>query len=62
MIRDYAEKSGPLTPRSNDCLRQSRRAALEICAIRVRLQLGHRDRGLALFNLAIDSKLEAAIS
>jgi len=29
----------------------------EIWAIRVRLQLGHRSRDLALFNLAIDSKL-----
>jgi hypothetical protein len=29
----------------------------EIWAIRVRLQLGNRDRELALFNLAIDSKL-----
>ena len=31
----------------------------DIWAIRVRLQLGHRDRDLALFNLAIDSKLRA---
>src|ERR1700682_6559692 len=29
----------------------------EICAIRIRLQLDHRTRELALFNLAIDSKL-----
>src|SRR5512144_1829471 len=29
----------------------------EIWAIRIRLQLGHRARDLALFNLAIDSKL-----
>ena len=29
----------------------------EIWAIRIRLQLGHRARELALFNLAIDSKL-----
>jgi integrase len=29
----------------------------EIWAIRVRLQLGHKSRDLALFNLAIDSKL-----
>lgn len=29
----------------------------EICAIRIRLQLDHRDRELASFNLAIDSKL-----
>ena len=29
----------------------------EIWAIRIRLQLGHRDRDLALLNLAIDSKL-----
>jgi hypothetical protein len=29
----------------------------EIWAIRIRLQLGHRVRELALFNLAIDSKL-----
>ena len=29
----------------------------EVWAIRVRLQLGHRARDLALFNLAIDSKL-----
>ena len=29
----------------------------EIWAIRIRLQLDHRARGLALFNLAIDSKL-----
>ena len=29
----------------------------EIWAIRFRLQLGHRTRDLALFNLAIDSKL-----
>lgn len=29
----------------------------EIYAIRVRLQLAHRTRDLALFNLAIDSKL-----
>jgi hypothetical protein len=31
----------------------------EIWAIRVRLQLGKRDRELALFNLGIDSKLRA---
>jgi len=31
----------------------------EIWAIRVRLQLAARRRGLALFNLAIDSKLRA---
>jgi integrase len=31
----------------------------EIWAIRVRLQLGNRDRELALFNLAIDSKLRS---
>ena len=31
----------------------------EICAIRVRLQLASRRRELALFNLAIDSKLRA---
>ena len=31
----------------------------EIWAIRVRLQMGHRVRELALFNLAIDSKLRA---
>jgi integrase len=31
----------------------------EIWAIRVRLQLAHRIRDLALFNLAIDSKLRA---
>ncbi len=31
----------------------------EIWAIRVRLQLAHRVRDLALFNLAIDSKLRA---
>jgi hypothetical protein len=29
----------------------------EIWAIRIRLQLDHRTRELALFNLAIDSKL-----
>ena len=29
----------------------------EVWAIRIRLQLGHRGRDLALFNLAIDSKL-----
>jgi hypothetical protein len=31
----------------------------EIWAIRIRLQLGERDRELALFNLAIDSKLRS---
>lgn len=31
----------------------------DIWAIRVRLQLRHKDRDLALFNLAIDSKLRA---
>ena len=31
----------------------------EIWAIRIRLQLDHRARELALFNLAIDSKLRA---
>ena len=31
----------------------------DIWAIRVRLQIFHRDRDLALFNLAIDSKLRA---
>lgn len=31
----------------------------EIWAIRIRLQLSHRNRELALFNLAIDSKLRA---
>ena len=34
----------------------------DIWAIRVRLQLQHRRRDLALFNLAIDSKLRAATS
>lgn len=34
----------------------------EIWAIRIRLQLAHRTRDLVLFNLAIDSKLRAAIS
>src|SRR5678815_670939 len=29
----------------------------EVWAIRIRLQLDHRERELALFNLAIDSKL-----
>ena len=29
----------------------------DVWAIRIRLQLGHRVRDLALFNLAIDSKL-----
>ena len=33
----------------------------EIWAIRIRLQLDHRARELALFNLAIDSKLPGAI-
>ena len=32
----------------------------EIWAIRVRLQLSHQTRELALFNLAIDSKLRVA--
>jgi len=31
----------------------------EIRAIRIRLQLAHRTRDLALFNLAIDSKLRS---
>ncbi len=31
----------------------------EIWAIRIRLQLAHRHRELAMFNLAIDSKLRA---
>jgi len=31
----------------------------EIWAIRIRFQIGHRGRELALFNLAIDSKLRA---
>ena len=31
----------------------------EICAIRIRLQLGARTRELALFNLAVDSKLRS---
>lgn len=31
----------------------------DIWAIRIRLQLGHKVRNLALFNLAIDSKLRA---
>jgi hypothetical protein len=31
----------------------------DIWAIRVRLQIGHRTRDLALFNLAIDSKLRS---
>lgn len=38
------------------------KAPLRLCdiwAIRVRLQLGHAVRDLALFNLAIDSKLRA---
>lgn len=34
----------------------------EVWAIRARLQLERRKRDLALFNLAIDSKLRAAIS
>jgi len=33
--------------------------AEEIWAIRVRLQMDHRTRELALFNLGIDSKLRA---
>jgi hypothetical protein len=33
----------------------------EIWAIRIRLQLEYRTRGLALFNLAIDSKLRGCI-
>lgn len=33
----------------------------DIWAIRVRLQLGRKTRDLALFNLAIDSKLRACI-
>jgi integrase len=37
-------QKGPLKPK-------------DVCAIRVRLQLQHRARDLALFNLAIDSKL-----
>ena len=32
----------------------------DVWAIRVRLQLKHRSRDLALFNLAIDSNSEAA--
>lgn len=31
----------------------------DVWAIRIRLQLGHNIRDLALFNLAIDSKLRA---
>ena len=31
----------------------------DVWAIRIRLQLGHKVRDLALFNLAIDSKLRA---
>ena len=34
----------------------------EVWAIRVRLQIKHNKRDLAMFNLAIDSKLRAAIS
>ena len=34
----------------------------EIWAIRIRLELSHRIRDLALFNLAIDSKLRAWLS
>lgn len=34
----------------------------EIYAIRVRLELGHRTRDLALFNLAIDSKLRGVLA
>jgi hypothetical protein len=33
--------------------------AKEIWSIRVRLQVAHRTRDLALFNLALDSKLRA---
>src|SRR6202790_4515507 len=33
----------------------------EIWAIRIRLQLEYRTRGLALFNLAIDSKLRGCV-
>lgn len=32
----------------------------EIWAIRIRLQLNHQNRDLALFNLAIDSKLRGS--
>ena len=35
------------------------RKAKEIWSIRVRLQVAHRIRDLALFNLALDSKLRA---
>jgi hypothetical protein len=31
----------------------------EVWAIRMRLQLGHREREFALFNLGVDSKLRA---
>ena len=31
----------------------------EVCAIRIHLQIAHRIRDLALFNLAIDSKLRS---
>ena len=34
----------------------------EIWAIRIRLQLNHRLRELALFNLAIDSKLRGCVT
>lgn len=33
----------------------------EIWAIRIRLQLGNRTRELALFNLAVDSKLRSCV-
>jgi len=39
------------------CLAKNPAETEEIWAIRIRLQLDHRTRELALFNLAIDSKL-----
>jgi hypothetical protein len=52
--------SSPKTaPRNNGRLTDQKRALKpkDVCAIRVRLQMQRRRRELALFNLAIDSKL-----
>jgi integrase len=53
--------SVPRVPWNNDKLTGQKppRKLREIWAIRIRLQLGARTRDLAMFNLAIDSKLRA---
>src|SRR5205807_8981950 len=53
--------AGCVTPWNKGKLLGQKPQLKEIWAIRIRLQLDHRTRELALFNLAIDSKLRGCV-